>query len=88
MPVPLAQMAEGLGGAITELASQGVLGILVVMLGWFANKAHTREVERADKAEAALLDRVLPLLEKALVTIEAARHERTAVRSSDSDERG
>lgn len=78
------------GGAVSILTNEGVLGALVVLLGVFALLAYRREVQRADRLEAEITklrdateERVIPLIERALSTIEAARHERTASRSSD-----
>lgn len=80
----------GAGEAISILAESGVLGALVILLGIFALLAYRREVQRADRLEGeigrlrdATEDRVIPLVERALATIEAARHERTASRSTD-----
>lgn len=80
----------GARDAISVLTDSGVLGALVVLLGLFALWAYRREVQRADRLEGELAryrdateERVIPLVERALATIEAARYERSASRSSD-----
>lgn len=80
------------GSAIEVLAQAGVLGALVVLLGAFAYTAYRREVQRADRLEAengrlrdGIESKVVPLVERALATIEAARHERATSRATDRD---
>ncbi len=70
MPQPLTAVAEPAGGLdLAVFAQYGVLGILVLILIYFAKNAHQRERDRADRLEAEvqrlhelMLDRVIPAL--------------------------
>lgn len=80
----------GTGTALETIAQNGILGALVVLLGVFAYRAYRREVERADRLEAengrlrdGIETKVVPLVERALAVIEAARVDRRGDRYAD-----
>lgn len=66
-------LADGSTGVdLSVFAQYGVLGVLTVLLIWFAKGAHQRERDRADRLEAenqrlnqVILDRVIPALTSA-----------------------
>lgn len=69
-PMMLFQLADAAPSLdVTIFAQYGVLGVVAVLLIWFAKGAHQRERDRADRMEeenkrlnAILLDRVIPAL--------------------------
>lgn len=70
---PVAAVAGGSAGIdLTVFAQYGVLGVIAVILIWFAKGAHQRERERADRMEAEnqklhemIIERVIPALTSA-----------------------
>jgi hypothetical protein len=68
----LAATAEAGAVNLAVFAQYGVLGVVAVILIWFAKSAHQRERERADRLEEdnkrlnmLILDRVIPALTSA-----------------------
>lgn len=82
-------------GSLDTIAQTGVLGALVALLLVFAYRAYRREVDRADRLEAensklrdGIESRVVPLVERALTVLEAARVDRRGDRYTDRRYRG
>ncbi len=76
-PTSLAQVADPTGLDLTVFAQYGVLGVIAVILIWFAKSAHQRERDRADRMDAEnqrlhqlILDRVIPALTSATAAAE------------------
>lgn len=77
---PLWPFAADAGSGSIDLAvfaEYGVLGVIAMILIWFARGAHQRERERADRMEeenrrlnALILDRVIPALTSATNAVE------------------
>ncbi len=68
---PLAVDASA-GVDVTVFAQYGVLGVIAIILIWFAKGAHQRERDRADRLEAEvqrlhelMLERVIPAMTSA-----------------------
>lgn len=99
-----ALVTEPASGAIdlTVFAQYGVLGIIAVLLIWFAKGAHQRERDRADRLENELrnlnqviLDRVIPTLtsatraaEESTELLNAIQRERELSQIADNHRRG
>lgn len=88
-------------GGIDLLAQYGVLGIIAGLLIFFANGAHKRERDRADRMEAEnkrlnelILDRVIPALtsatraaEESAELLNAIQRERQLTQIADQQQR-
>lgn len=76
---------------IGDLAQYGALGIIAAALFIFAKHAYDREAARADRLEAELkranakiVDDVVPALERAAFLVETARTDRRGDRNVDT----